>query len=357
MRASGGRHFALRGVQPLSLLVARRGLAGGRPDRPLAGVPYLWSTAAKRPAGVWSPHAIVAALIATVRSLRVSAPGGPAGWTAVPCLTLLVGVFVGGLGCAPSLATMQPAHVAPVGHLQATVGVEVGVPSGTLAKLVDTGQTLADQARTRSLSDAEIAQLFDTGVAVLASPPSVGQHFALAYTAFDRTEVQLRYSGGGWRLGMRYQLWRHEESPCDLVVGLGVGRATTSIPISDVVSFIEAHDFERWTFDLPLLVGTSRSWFRVWAGPRFLYTRFEAGLSISLPMNSAAYGALNGHARYLGGQGGIAFGYRYVFLGVELTIAEIFGSATMRTNLATVPRSTNIEGMVVYPAIALMGEF
>ena len=50
-------------------------------------------------------------------------------------------------GCAPSLATMQPAHVAPKGHMQATAGFEVGIPTGTIVSLIDTGKTLSDYAR------------------------------------------------------------------------------------------------------------------------------------------------------------------------------------------------------------------
>ena len=74
-------------------------------------------------------------------------------------------------------------------------------------------------------------------------------------------------------------------------------------------------------------------------------------------MNPVAYGSLDGHARYLGGQGGFAVGYRHVFVGFELTVTRISGSATMTTSLDVPSRSTDISGMVVYPAVALLGEF
>ena len=52
-----------------------------------------------------------------------------------------------GAGCAPSLATMQPAHVAPKGHVQATAALEVGIPTGTIGTIIDTGKPLSDLAQ------------------------------------------------------------------------------------------------------------------------------------------------------------------------------------------------------------------
>lgn len=241
--------------------------------------------------------------------------------------------------------------------MQATAGMEIGIPTGTVDRVIDSGRTLASQANDRMLTDAEVDQLFDAGVNLVASPPSVGQHFALAYTVVDRTEVQVRYAGGGWRLGGRRQLLRHEDGPFDLVVGLGVARATNAIPFGDYVPYVEAEDFTRWTFDLPALIGTSRSWFRVWVGPRLLYSRFGTRVTVTLPNNPVEGGQLEGHAFYFGGQGGVAVGYRYAFFGVELTMGELRGSATTTPLLSAPTRTTDVNGFVVYPAFALMGEF
>ena len=261
-------------------------------------------------------------------------------------------------GCAPSLATLQPAHVAPKGHVQAAAGIEIGIPTGTIDRVYDAAQTAADAAEMGALTDADIVKFFDAGVNLATSPPSVSQHFAAAYTFADRAEIGIRNAGGGWRLGGRYQVLRHEDGPFDLVVGLGVARATTPIPFGDVVPYLEVKDFTRWTFDLPVLVGTSRSWFRVWAGPKFLYSRFDTNLSVTLPNNPIVLAGIDGHAFYYGGQAGVAIGYRYVFLGFELTLGQLSGSATSSSMLATAPsHTTDISGFVVYPAIALMGEF
>jgi hypothetical protein len=119
-------------------------------------------------------------------------------------------------------------------------------------------------------------------------------------------------------------------------------------------------DFTRWTFDVPVLIGTSRNWFRAWVGPRFLYTRFGTRVTVDLPNNDPETGRLEGDAVYFGGQGGVAVGYRYVFFGVELTMGQLKGSATTTTTttaLTALTRKTDLSGVVVYPAFALMGEF
>lgn len=267
----------------------------------------------------------------------------------------MIGLLLG--GCAPSLATLQPAHVAPKGHVQATAGMEIGIPTGTIIRAVEAGEALENAAGTRPLTDDEKWQLFDAGVNLVVSPLSVGQHFAAAYTVIDRADLQIRYAGGGWRLGGRYQVLRREDGPFDLVVGLGVARATNPIPVGRVLPMLQASDFTRWTVDLPVMMGTSRSWFRVWAGPKALYTRFDTTLTLELFDNTTELAGFEGKAFYFGGQGGLAVGYRYVFFGIEMTLGQLIGSATATTMLATPKRSTDISGFVIYPAFALMGEF
>jgi len=293
----------------------------------------------------------------------MTAPWRPAGALAGARVALLLGASMGSLmgattGCAPSLATLQPAHVAPRGHLQVAAGLEVAVPTGTLVNAVDAGRDLARAGQSQSLSAEQQGRLFDAGVTFAASPVAVVPHFAVAFGIAERTEVGLRYTGDAWRLGGRYQLLAHERDPLDMVVGLGLARAATAVPVGDVLPVLSVDDFTRWTGDLSLLVGTSRSWFRVWAGPKLVYTRFDTRLRADLYMNERELATFEGHGFYYGGQGGVALGYSKLFLGVELTLMELSGTAsTSATTLANGARTTDISGFVVYPAVALMGEF
>jgi hypothetical protein len=72
----------------------------------------------------------------------------------------------------------------------------------------------------------------------------------------------------------------------------------------------------------------------------------------------------DGHAMYFGGQAGFAVGYRYVFLAVELTMARLVGSASVKTS--TPPRDmgpdpiagdVELTGFIIYPTFGFIGEF
>jgi len=266
-------------------------------------------------------------------------------------LTLVIGA-----GCAPSLATMQPAHVAPKGHFEATAALEVGIPTGAIISTIDAGRTLSNAARQSNLTAEQERQVFDAGVNVLASPPSAGPHLALAYTLLDRFEIGARYAGDGWRLGARYQILRHEEAPFDLTVGAGLSRSAFAVPVGDFIPILKVDDFTRWTIDVPILAGTSRSWFRVWAGPKLLWSHFDTTLRLSIPNGDTDLASFEGHATYLGGQAGVALGYRHLFFGVELTMTEVFGTATVTATSLPMLRAVDFSGLVIYPAFGLMGE-
>jgi hypothetical protein len=277
-------------------------------------------------------------------------------------------VLVLAAGCAPSLTTMQPAHVAPKGHVQATVGFEVSAPTGTITRLIDTAGPLSTAARTRDLMPAEEQQVFEAGVNMVAVPPSVGYHLAANYVLINNLEIGIRYAGGGWRLGGRYQILHRETGPFDLTFGMGVARSAYKIPLVDKIPILEVEDFTRYTIDVaPLQIGTSRSWFRLWAGPKFLYSRFSTTLRASIPFVSAIdLASFEGHTIYYGGQGGVALGYRYLFFAIELTMAKISGTGTV--NVAALPlprdgsttpiaRDADLSGFVIFPTFGLIGEF
>jgi hypothetical protein len=274
-------------------------------------------------------------------------------WAGVGRLALAAGIAV---GCAPSLSTFQPAHVAPKGHFSAEVGLEGGVPVGAFSDLIDAGRTLADAGKNRMLTSDEKWKIFDAGVNLALTMPSIGPHFGVAYTPLDRLEVAVRYAGSAWRGGARYQLLDHTTGPFDLTVGLGVSRFTYEFPISDQIPVLKLDDFSRWQLDVPILVGTSRDWFRVWAGPKLLLTTFETQLTLSLP-NDTTLARFDGNAGAFGGQAGFAIGYRRLFFAVELTLAEAFGTAHLTAPLLNpMTHDTNVSSFTIFPAFGLMGE-
>jgi hypothetical protein len=252
---------------------------------------------------------------------------------------------------------MQGAHVAQKGQFSGTAALEVGIPTNTLTRVIDAGTTLAEAAETRMLTPEEQRQVFEAGVTLAASPPAFGPHLMLAYVPVRNLEANFRSAGGGYRLGARYQLLNHEDGPFDLTVGLGASRSTYKLPIPDIIPFLEIKDFTRYSFDVPVLIGTSRSWFRVWIGPRFLYSRYSTVMQFAPPSSTVDLASFRGSSVYFGGQTGFAVGYKHVFFGVELTVTKMSGSAEV-----TVPSSVavidpfNFSGWVVYPTFGLMAE-
>jgi hypothetical protein len=270
-------------------------------------------------------------------------------------------VVVGlGVGCAPSLSTFQPAHVAPKGHFTAEAGVEGGLPVGAITTVIDKGKMLAEKAKNNeALTDDEKWQIFDAGVNLVLTMPSIGPHVLVGYTPLDRFEVSLRYAGSAWRGGARYQILDHTTGPFDFTVGVGVSRFAYQFPISDQIPLLKLEDFTRWQLDVPILVGTSRDWFRVWGGPKFLITSFSTQLTLDIPGVAPTLAKFDGTAGAIGGQGGVALGYRKLFLAFELTLAEAFGTAHLSSMPVLNPptHDTKVSSFTIFPSIGLMGEF
>jgi len=283
-----------------------------------------------------------------------------------PSRALLIAALGLTAGCAPSLSTMQPAHVAPKGHVQATAGIEVSAPTGTFTRVIDAGKALSAAAeRDGTLTPEEKQRVFEAGVNVVVVPPSFGYIFAANYTVLDNWEVGLRYAGGGWRLGTRYQILKHETGPLDLTIGVGVARSAIEIPLSSYIPILEVEDFTRYMIDLtPAQIGTSRSWYRVWLSPRFLYSHFSTAMRLSIPgVTTPDLATFSGNTFYYGGQGGFALGYRYVFFAFELTMAKISGKGTATAmvpgsgGMETIAGDANLDGFVIYPTFGFIGEF
>jgi hypothetical protein len=272
-------------------------------------------------------------------------------------VALTVGL-AGAFGCAPSLSTFQPAHVAPKGHLSAEAGLEGGIPVGAFSALIDAGKTLANRgAMGQTLTDDEKWQIFDAGVNLLLDTPSIGPHVGATYTPLDRLEVGLRYAGSAFRVGGRYQLLDRASGPFDLTVGLGVSRFSYAFPISDQIPVLQLDDFSRWQLDVPILVGTSRDWFRVWAGPKLLFTTFSTQLTLTLPPADKTLASFDGTASFLGGQAGFAIGYRRLFVAFELTLAEALGTAHLTAvGLAPPTHDTHVSSFTIFPSVGLMAE-
>jgi hypothetical protein len=271
----------------------------------------------------------------------------------------LLPLLVATIGCAPTLSSFQPAHVAPQGHVSVQAGIDGSAPVGTIIKSIDAARTLASAARSRTLSDPERRQLVEAGANLALDPPAIVGHIGGDYVPFTDWELGLRWSPGSWRVGARHQFLHQERHGVDLTAGVGVSRFTYEFPVSNVVDVLQLDDFERWSVDVPIALGKHGSWYRIWGGPRLLFSKFSTALRLDLPAAGGmgaetVLASVDGRATFVGGQGGVALGYRHLFLGVELTIVQLISTAHL--SLPGQRQDADLGGLIVYPGIALMGE-
>lgn len=258
--------------------------------------------------------------------------------------------------CSTSLSSFRPAHVGPKGTVHAEAGVDVSIPTGGLSNAMDAAKSLGRTAKRSGLSEDEKRDVLHAGVNLALNPPAFVEHVTVAYAPFDRSEIGLRYSAGAWRVGARRQLLTQERHGYDVTVGFAVERFTFEFPIGDIIDVLQVNDYERWNFDFPIAVGRHGGWYRWWCGPRVLVSQFDAGISLNVPAERMTYAAsASGRALYLGAQGGVAIGYRHLFVGAELTVVRVSSSAQVEA-LGT-EDDLDLGGVIVYPGIALMGEF
>jgi hypothetical protein len=233
--------------------------------------------------------------------------------------------------------------------------MDLSLPVGPILKTVDAARSLADEAAGRQLSTDEKRKIFEAAVNLALDAPGPAPHVGLAYTAVDRLEIGLRYAGGAARGGVRYQVLSRETSFADLSVGVGVSRYTYQFPVPDVIKVLEVDDLVRWQLDVPVLIGTSGDWYRVWGGPKLLYSTYRTAARLALPGAEIELASARGTALYVGAQGGVALGYKHVFVGVELTLAQLFGGA----DLEALGQQTRVDtgSFIVYPGVGLLAEF
>jgi hypothetical protein len=262
-------------------------------------------------------------------------------------------------GCGVGLSSNQPAHVAEKGHAHVEVGVDVSYPTGTIPDVIRAAESVEEATEQRAVSDDEKRRIFEGAAAIAINPPAAVPHVGFDYGIAAHWEVGVRLATSGVRLSARTQLLTQAEAGVDLSIGLGVGRALLTPPVHSVFDSVTVDDFSRWNIDLPLALGRHGSWYRVWGGPRLLWSRVSQTMTLTLrdfgtPEPIRTTGTVSGHALYVGGQAGAALGYRSFFVGPELTVTYLFGSADVdalggRDNVS-------VGSWVVYPAFAVMGE-
>lgn len=294
--------------------------------------------------------------ISSARSGGASLRGAP--------LALAAGCIALGAGCAPALSSFTPAHVAAPGHVQLEVGGDASIPTGQFATLAAAGESVTARADTEALDVSDQRRLIEAAWGLAVNPPGVVTHLGLGLGIAEGLEVQGRLVSGGFRAGARYQLLHASRQGIDLSAGLGLSRYTYGFGELSVLDFVEFDTYVRWQLDFPVLLGHRGDWFRWWGGPKLLLSTYESAFRVVIPevpgrADETSFAAqFSGGSWHLGGQLGGAIGYRYVFLAAELTMMLFRADAAVTTSS---PELGGIDAaatdLVVYPGLALLGEF
>jgi hypothetical protein len=273
--------------------------------------------------------------------------------------TIILAAF--SLSCSPAISSFTPAHVPKKGHVQAEVGTDVFVPTGTIVDVVEAAEALGEAAERRELSEAEEREVMEGAWALALNPPSATPHIGIGYSPADNVAIDGRYTVGALRLGGRYQLLHRAQDGLDLTLGLGLGRYVYEFPINDAIPVIHLEDFTRYQIDIPIILGISGDWYRVWGGPRLLATFYSTELALiysDIPGGGTpedVRASFSGTGFYAGAQGGVALGYKKVFLAFELTLAEFWTTGKLEAFGETM--NVELASFVIVPGLALMGEF
>jgi hypothetical protein len=272
----------------------------------------------------------------------------------------LVALCLVSAGCATSLSSFQPAHIPPLRHFQVEAGVDVSLSPGGLHQIEDASRQVNRSPQQNQLTDAEKSTIVRGGAQLGLNPPAVIEHVGLAYSPIESWEVGARFCANGWRFGVRRQLATQDESGIDLTIGFGFGRAAFDPPVGGLFSSIRVDNFSRWNLDIPITLGQHGSGYRWWGGPRIVYSAMSQDMTLSLANDELVRGTISGHGLFLGASVGVALGFRTVFVGPELTLAWLFGSADVRASdskTVSISESVTTGALIVYPGVAVMGEF
>ena len=255
-------------------------------------------------------------------------------------------------------------------HVQANAAMDVVVPVSRVVDAVDVTASLADKYASDpgyKPSDAEQKQALGAAVGLGLSSPGVNPDLMLRMGLVKNLDVGLRWSAISVHGDAKYRFLatrdpsaegEADEAKSSSGIGNGPDRGfqgSISIGLSkalyrgfifDLLDQLKINDYSRWNLEIPIIFGTRiKDFGHVWFGPKYIYSHYSLDASLQ---NVGIVPETSGSIHHLGGFGGIALGYKVVYLFAELTIAkmwakpEIFG------------QKTDLGGITVMPAFGLM---
>ncbi len=304
----------------------------------------------------------------------------------VRALSLAVTVALLSTGCASTLSTLQTARPVEPKHIQITAGYGAYLNTGTVAQVVEAGinqvkviKRAYETQEPYSLNSGEQRQLVGAGVALLVFPPSYSFEISARTGLMDNWDVGLRYSTNAVRLDTKYRLFHEDNagstgdagcpevttdpSQCkpkwtrstDVALGLGVSKHLFSGFAFKVLEYLKLDDFSRWDVEGTLYLSKEfGEIFKLYGAPKYVYS--HTSLDGKLVEASEQVGTVQGldvrlpesiNSHFAGATIGIAVGYKYVHLMLELTGGYTFAKVPV------LGEERDLSGLTFYPAAAL----
>ncbi len=295
-------------------------------------------------------------------------------------------------GCATSLSTLQIARPVEPKHFQVSVGAGLYAPLGSVGSVVAQGVKQAEAATAAakagtpySLSPDDQQDLLTAGIGLAVLTPGFGYEMSARTGLMNNLDVGLRYNVTSLRLDTKYRLLHAgngAERPLpgsmpvggapdaplqsppatrsyDLAIGLGVSRYFFSNPVFSVLEYVQLDDFSRWDFEVPLYLSAEfGEVFKLYAAPKYVYSRTTldeklvnyseeatnlTGFDVTLPTEV--------HSHFVGSTIGMAVGYRWVHLMLEMTGGYTFCDPVV------FGQRRKLGGVTLQPAVALNFRF
>jgi len=268
-------------------------------------------------------------------------------------------------GCGTTLSTMQPAETLRPGHFQANVGGNVNVPVSRIADaagvVADLGDRYARDPGYRP-SEAEQRSALAAGVGLGLSSPGPNPDLMLRYGILEDLDAGIRWSGLAAHVDGKYRFLGGTSRPASSsftdgigpdkdgtfqgAISIGVSKALYSGLVFDALDYLNIGDYSRWNVEVPILFGKSLGDYgHVWFGPKYVYSHYSLDASLR---NVGILPETSGSIHHIAAFGGIALGYKAVFVFTELTVAKMFAKPEV------FGQSTDLGGIVVVPSFGVM---
>lgn len=260
--------------------------------------------------------------------------------------------------CGTTLSTLQPAEPMRPGHVQVQGAFDVNIPASRIIDAVDTVDTIANRYGSDPSykpTSAEQAQYVGAAVGLGLSSPGVNPDLMLRVGIFKNFDAGIRWSALNAHVDGKYRFLQTKDAdPNDPdadpgfqgAVSLGISKSLYSGLVFDALEYLHIDDYSRWNVELPVIFGSRLGNFgHVWFGPKYIYSHYSVDASLE---NVGVVPETSGSIHHIGAFGGAGLGYKYVFVFLELTVANMFAKPEI------FGQKTDLGGIVVVPAFGLM---